>query len=125
MATREVSWISRRSFAALFLAGGTWTLARPALAQNPTEQEMLELLKGRRGRGTTPAPAPADDEERRLLGALRGRPARAVTPKERTNLAELAREKPSINIEINFDLNSDVIGPRAMGPLIGLGRVLS
>jgi hypothetical protein len=39
-----------------------------------------------------------------------------------TRISEIAKDKPSIDIEIKFDYNSDVVGPNA---LRALGRVLS
>jgi outer membrane protein OmpA-like peptidoglycan-associated protein len=44
---------------------------------------------------------------------------------ERGKIAEIAKDKPSINIEITFDYDSDVVGPKALRPLLSLGRALS
>lgn len=144
-------YLSRRKFTALSLSGGFSALARPrrAFAAEMTEQEMLEALRSHKPQCGAPAPsgqndeqrllrelacrtpraaAPvtaADEEERVLLETLKNRPARATTPIERNNLKNLAQNKPSIDIEINFDFNSDKIGASAIGPLVRLGRTLS
>ncbi len=56
---------------------------------------------------------------------MRNRPARSLTLTERTEIAEIAKTKPSIDLEINFDYNSDMVRPRARQPLNELGRALS
>jgi outer membrane protein OmpA-like peptidoglycan-associated protein len=37
----------------------------------------------------------------------------------------IAKDKPSVDIEISFDYNSDVVGPKALRPLLALGSALS
>jgi outer membrane protein OmpA-like peptidoglycan-associated protein len=97
-----------------------------ALAQNPTVEEIIGALTS----GTLRAAVSAehrrqDADESRLIARLRNRTARSITAKERDNVNELAKYKPSIDIEIAFDYNSAGIGPRAMRPLLALGRALS
>jgi outer membrane protein OmpA-like peptidoglycan-associated protein len=46
-------------------------------------------------------------------------------PEERAKIAEIVKEKPSIDLEIYFDYNSAEIGPKALPALIALGNVLS
>src|SRR5262249_52643506 len=48
-----------------------------------------------------------------------------VEPEERAKIAEIVKEKPSIDLEIYFDYNSAEIGPKALPALIALGNVLS
>jgi outer membrane protein OmpA-like peptidoglycan-associated protein len=121
--------MSRRRFGSAFLAGSAWAFAgcsAAVAAEEPTENDILDALRGRplRGGALTPVSAP-DTGEQRLLDSLRGRPARGISPQERTSLQVLAQDKPKIDIEITFDYNSDVVGPKAMSPLVRLGRVLS
>jgi outer membrane protein OmpA-like peptidoglycan-associated protein len=93
----------------------------------PSEAQILEALKSR----TTRAPEPPehrlepDREELRFIEALRVRSARSLTVSERTRLGQIARDKPSIDIEIQFAYNSDEVGPKALRPLLALGRALS
>jgi len=93
-------------------------------AEQPTEQDMLEALKKRSSR------APATDlgsinEERDFLEQLRHRPIRAITEEDRTKVAEIARSKPSIDLEINFDFNSAVLSPKTIPLAVRLGRTLA
>jgi outer membrane protein OmpA-like peptidoglycan-associated protein len=118
--------MSRRRFGSAFLAGSAWVLAgcgAAVAAEGLTEEDILKGLRGRRSRG--PSASPADTDEQRLLDSLRGRPARGLSPQERADLQLLAKDKPKVDIEITFDYNSDVVGPKAMSQLIPLGRVLS
>jgi outer membrane protein OmpA-like peptidoglycan-associated protein len=62
--------------------------------------------------------------ERRFIDSLRGRPARALTVKEKTEIANISTHKPNIDIEINFDHGSAVIDLKAVRPLVRLGLVL-
>ena len=90
----------------------------------PTEQDMLEALKQRSSR----APAGTDlgriNEERDFIEELRHRPIRSITEEDRTKVAEIARNKPSIDLEINFDFNSAVLNPKATPLAVELGRTL-
>ena len=100
----------------------------PAAAQaQPSEAQILEALKPKVSRsiGNAGASKSEDVKERRVIDALRNRPARSLTLTERTEIAEIAKTKPSIDLEINFDYNSDVVRPNARQPLQKLGRALS
>jgi outer membrane protein OmpA-like peptidoglycan-associated protein len=102
--------------------------ALPAAAQaQPSEAQILEALKPKVSRaiGNTGANKSEHVKERRVIDALRNRPARSLTLTERTEIAEIAKTKPSIDLEINFDYNSDVVRPDARQPLQTLGRALS
>lgn len=100
----------------------------PVAAQgHPSEAQILEALKSKVSRAVGNAGAQKSEnvEERRVIDALRNRSARSLTLAERTELAEIAKTKPSIDLEINFDYNSDVVRPKARPPLQALGRALS
>src|SRR6266403_3716923 len=102
--------------------------ALPAAAQaQPSEAQILEALKSKVSRtiGNAGASKSEDVKERRVIDALRNRPARSLTLTERTEIAEIAKTKPSIDLEINFDYNSDVVRPKARQPLQTLGGALS
>lgn len=102
--------------------------ALPAAAQaQPSEAQILEALKSKVSRaiGNSGANKSEDVKERRVVDALRNRPARSLTLTERTEIAEIAKTKPSIDLEINFDFNSDVVRPNARPTLQALGRALS
>jgi len=89
----------------------------------PTVDEITRALLAR---GAARAPGdPKLLEQRRLIEALRGRSARSLTLDERERVATFAEEKPHIDLEINFDFDSSAVGPKALPPLLALGRALS
>ena len=63
--------------------------------------------------------------EQSFIDGLRDRPTRSLTIEERDKIAAIAQEKPSINLEINFDFNSAIVGTHAVPVLLALGRALS
>jgi outer membrane protein OmpA-like peptidoglycan-associated protein len=65
----------------------------------------------------------ADDTQ--FLDTLRNRTPRSLSGSERDKIASVIEKKPSIDLEINFDYNSDTIGPRAAPQVLALGRALS
>ena len=93
-------------------------------AEEPSEAQILKALQSRSTRAVTRSLAEQrrSGEERRILDDLRTRSARSLTLGDRAKISEIAKDKPSIDIEIKFDYNSDVVGPNA---LRALGRVLS
>lgn len=62
--------------------------------------------------------------DRRFLDSLRNRQARSISIEERAKAVEIAKERPSIDLEITFDHDSDVIGPKAVPTLVNLGTAL-
>lgn len=90
-------------------------------------EKIIEALKPPRvTRGVpTPAEAARRAEEERLVNTLRNRKTRSLTTDERAQIASIAKTKPSIDIEINFDYNSASIGPKAQPQVRSLGEALS
>ena len=117
------------SAGALLIVGFVFVMdVVPAAAQGqPSEAQILEALKSKvsRGVGNAGTQKSENAEERRVIDALRNRTARSLTLTERTEISEIAKTKPSIDLEINFDYNSDVVRPGARQPLKDLGRALS
>lgn len=112
--------------------GGVTLLAAPNLCfatEQPTEAQILDALKSpakTRSLGLTRSigdPKAAND--RRFIEGLRTRSARSLTVEEREKVAEIAKERPNINLEINFDYNSARVGSQAVPVLLALGRALS
>jgi outer membrane protein OmpA-like peptidoglycan-associated protein len=121
--------ISRIGLKRVIVAGGMFLAGiGSAFAQEPpTEAEILKALTSghtRHGAGS-PEQQRRDAEERRFIDSLRARTARSLTLDERAEVAEIAKARPSIDIEINFDYNSDAVGPKATRPLLALGCALS
>lgn len=52
-------------------------------------------------------------------------PSVPIAPEERQKIAAIAATHPKIDLEIFFDYNSWVVGPKALPALIALGNVLS
>lgn len=95
------------------------------VAQQSTAEDIANVLS--RNSGVTRGlrsndPKAAQDQE--FVDRLRNRSTRDITVEERTEVAEIARDKPAIDLEIGFDYNSANIGPKAMDDLIKLGTAL-
>jgi len=81
-------------------------------------------------RSVAAAPDPRAEAEKQVVDRLRTRsisvePAQAPTADERAQIAEIARDKPAIDLEIPFEYNSADISPRAIPALVSLGNALS
>jgi outer membrane protein OmpA-like peptidoglycan-associated protein len=115
--------------AGALLAGATVS-SSPVLSQSqPTESQILEALRPDAARGFNRAVGTREDAatagQRQFINGLRTRSARSLTLEEKETASDIAREKPSIDLEINFDFDSAVLTPQAASVLVTLGRVLS
>ncbi len=122
MTSRSGVW--RAGLAHAMLGLSLLACSGPVSAEEPSEAQILKALQSRSTRAVTRSLAEQrrSGEERRILDDLRTRSARSLTLGDRAKISEIAKDKPSIDLEINFDYNSDVVGPNA---LRALGRVLS
>lgn len=116
--------------AGVMLAAGLMLLARPVAAGDaPTAAQILDALKPKpKMRGlsaTSPEERAKATEERQFIDAVRHVRSRSLTSSERDKVATIAKEKPSIDLEIYFDYNSAAISSRSMPSLMSLGRALS
>jgi outer membrane protein OmpA-like peptidoglycan-associated protein len=91
-----------------------------------TEAQILDALKARGpARGHEPAGNPArGSDERQFIEALLKKKSRIITIDDRRRVATIARQKPSIDLEVTFEFNSAVVGPKAVPILVTLGRAL-
>jgi outer membrane protein OmpA-like peptidoglycan-associated protein len=111
-----------------------------ASAQAPSLQDQIEKqlqpksqpgLTRSLGGGTTRSmnADPKAAEQQQFINRLRSIAVEPTAPppppEERAKIAEIVKEKPSIDLEIYFDYNSAEIGPKALPALIALGNVLS
>jgi len=71
---------------------------------------------------TEPAAAAAEGQ---LIQTLRNRPTRSLSAAEREEIAAVVKDKPKIDLEINFDYNSANISSRSLASVQALGRALS
>jgi len=99
----------------------------PASAADPlTSEQIVKALTPITTRSLTLAPADtAGAAEKKLLDALRNRPAHSLTPGEREQIAAAATAKPSVDIDINFDYRSAKISRSAALAVNTLGKALS
>jgi outer membrane protein OmpA-like peptidoglycan-associated protein len=97
-----------------------------AAAERASESQILNALKPPPiARSLTGTPAPKDIKRQTLIKSLRSSKTRSLTGDERNELAAVAKERPSIDLEINFDYNSAEITSRAVADLVNLGRALT
>jgi len=68
--------------------------------------------------------APSADQSK-FINSLRNRKTRSLTLDERQQLATIAKDRPSIDIEIEFAYNSAQIAPAAAPGVTALGKALS
>lgn len=113
------------TLATLLLAGAlvTTTNSASVAQQRPTSTDILEALKpSPKTRGLTTTPKQIQDQQ--FLQTIRGK-TRALTLDERTKVADIAKDRQKIDLEVYFDYNSAEIVQRAVPDLMELGKALS
>jgi outer membrane protein OmpA-like peptidoglycan-associated protein len=74
---------------------------------------------------TTPlAEAPRNDDQQ-FLESVKNKSSRSLTTTEREHIAAITKDRPSVDIEINFPFSSSDIGSAAVPAVTALGRALS
>lgn len=114
-----------KKFALAFLALGA--IAMPALAGDLSDQQIVEKLKTpkltRSLTGTvTAAPALSAND---VAFINRIRKTRSLSVADREQVAEIAKTRPTVDLEINFDYNSAAVSPKAEPQLNSLGKALT
>ncbi len=71
---------------------------------------------------TEPATNPAEGQ---FVQTIRNRATRSLTVTEREEIATIVKDKPKIDLEINFDYNSANISSRSLPSVQALGRALT
>jgi len=108
-------------------------VGRALAAEDVTEDQIVRALAGSRKpltRGLSLAP-PTQDEpvvsatQVKLLQSVRGRTARSLSSAEREEIADIAKAKPNIDLEITFDYNSATISQKSQASVQTLGRALT
>jgi outer membrane protein OmpA-like peptidoglycan-associated protein len=132
-----MSRISARSvliaILSLFTVGAVLSIGAARAADDVTEDQILQALtpgKPNLTRGLSiAAPAQADPAataaEGKFVQSLRNRSTRSLSTGEREQIATVVKDKPKIDLEINFDYNSDRISARSLPAVQALGRALS
>ena len=107
----------------------------PARAQdkNVTEDQIVRALAPEKkpltrglsvGPQTTVDPA-ATAAEGKFVQKIRGRSTRSLSVTEREEIAAIVKDKPKIDLEINFDYNSADISAKSLPSVQALGRALT
>jgi outer membrane protein OmpA-like peptidoglycan-associated protein len=106
------------------LSGGNIVLAE----DQPTETQILDALTARgpaRGAHEPAGGRERGNDERQFIEALLKKKPRTITIDERRRVADIASQKPSIDLEVTFEFDSAIVGPKAVPTLVTLGRALS
>jgi outer membrane protein OmpA-like peptidoglycan-associated protein len=101
--------------------------------KNVTEDQILRALAPEKKpltRGLSVGPQQAVDPaavaaESKFVQKIRGRSTRSLSVSEREEIATLVKDKPKIDLEINFDFNSADISAKSMPSVQALGRALT
>ncbi|MBI5261147.1 MAG: OmpA family protein [Bradyrhizobium sp.] len=105
---------------ALLAACGLAQAAEPV-----SESQILRALTPKSvTRNLSGMPAQQNTQRQTFINSLRTK-TRSLTVDERTEVATIAKERPSIDLEIYFDYNSSEIASKAVPDLMNLGRALT
>ena len=99
-----------------------------AAAERASESQILNALTPRAGatRNLSGTPTPQNAKQQSFINGLRtSGKTRSLTLDERQEVAAIAKDRPSIDLEIYFDYNSAEIASRAIPDLMNLGRALT
>jgi outer membrane protein OmpA-like peptidoglycan-associated protein len=97
-------------------------------AEQPSAEQIIRALKPpriTRGLSTAPRDTARATEDNRFIDTLRNRDPRSLSTDERSRIASIAKDRPSIDLEINFEFNAATIGPKAMPQITALGEALT
>jgi outer membrane protein OmpA-like peptidoglycan-associated protein len=100
-------------------------------ADDVTEDQILKALAPAkkpltRGLSAGPQAEPAaNPAETKFVSSIRGRATRSLSAHEREEIASIVKDKPKIDLEINFDYNSAEISAKSLASVQALGRALS
>lgn len=102
---------------ALFTSGHFVHAEDPSLAD--------EILHALTPTATTRSLTSQAPEQAKFVDSLKKKPADSLAPDERQRLATLAKDMPTFDVRINFEFNSDSIGPAAAQAIKEVGKALT
>ena len=114
--------------AGIIFVAGLLSPAPSHAAEQRSADDIINALKPprvSRGLTTSPSDAARAVDETRFLSTVRNRPSRSLSTEERDKIASIANSKPKIDLEINFEFNSAIIGSKAMPQVTELGKALT
>ena len=94
-----------------------------ARAEDPSLAD--EILRALTPTATTRSLATQPPEQAKFVDSLKKKPADSLAPDERQRLATLAKDMPAFDVRINFEFNSDSIGPAAAQAIKEVGKALT
>jgi outer membrane protein OmpA-like peptidoglycan-associated protein len=117
----------------LLTIGAALSLGMARAAEDITEDQIIRALapaKKPLTRGlsvgpqtqTDPVPSAAEGQ---FVQTIRNRATRSLSAAEREEIATIVKDKPKIDLEINFDYNSANISAKSLPSVQALGRALS
>jgi outer membrane protein OmpA-like peptidoglycan-associated protein len=117
----------------LLTVGAALTIGVARAADDVTEDQIVRALapaKKPLTRGLSVGPQTQTDPaaaaaEGRFVQTIRNRPTRSLSATEREEIATIVKDKPRIDLEINFDYNSADISAKSLPSVQALGRALS
>jgi outer membrane protein OmpA-like peptidoglycan-associated protein len=114
------------------LTFGTGTALAQAKVKNVSEDQILRALSPEKKpltRGLSTGPQQVDPAavaaEGQFVQKIRGRSTRSLSFAEREEIAAIVKDKPKIDLEINFEYNSAEISAKSLESIEALGRALS
>ena len=115
------------------LSFGMGTVRAEDKDKNVTEDQILRALAPEKKpltRGLSVGPQQVVDPavtaaEGKFVQKIRGRSTRSLSSAEREEIAAIVKDKPKIDLEINFDYNSADISAKSLPSVQALGRALT
>ena len=112
-------------------AAFSFGVAQAVAAEDVTEDQIVRALAPAkkpltRGLSIGPQADPAAAAaEGKFVQTIRGRSTRSLSVSEREEIAAIVKDKPKIDLEINFEYNSADISAKSLPSVQALGRALS
>jgi outer membrane protein OmpA-like peptidoglycan-associated protein len=106
-------------------------IGKALAADDVTEDQIIKALAPvkkplTRGLSVGPQADPAASAaETKFVSTIRGRTTRSLSNTEREEIATIVKDKPNIDLEINFDYNSADISQKSLPAVQALGRALT
>ena len=99
-------------------------------AEKPSQDQIIKALTPKKPLTrslsvSAPPDTPQAAADRQFINSLRNRTTRSLSVDEREKIVEIAKDQPSIDLEINFNFNSATVAPTAMSDVDKLGKALS
>ena len=117
----------------LLTVGAALCIGGMARADDVTEDQIVRALAPAKKpitRGLSAGPQTQTDPaaaaaEGSFVQTIRNRPTRSLSAAEREEIATIVKDKPKIDLEINFDYNSDRVSAKSLPSVQALGRALA